>query len=429
MTPTRRLRVLSGFALALSLTFAFASTVSADDWSQWRGQNRDGRSAETGLLGSWPEGGPRRLWSAPGFGAGYSSLAVTGGRIFTLGDLGDGQYVIAAKEADGAILWKTKLGPVHEDQYPGPRSTPTLAGGKLYALGTSGILVCLNPEDGKEIWRRDLKADFSGDRPHWMYSESPLVDAGRVVVTPGGSDALMVALDSATGKETWRARGGVPGDKGKDGPGYASSVISTAGGVRQYVQLVGRGVVGVDAQSGRLLWSYNKVANDVANIPTPIVNGDSVFVSTGYQTGAALLQLAGGGDGVKASEKYFLPSNVFQNHHGNMVLDKGVIYAGHGHNRGNPIAVEMESGKVLWGPAQNAGKGSAAVAWADGRLYLRYQNGLMVLAEANPTAYQERGSFTIPEVKRESWSHPVIANGVLLLREQDQIHAYGLKDK
>jgi len=412
--------------LALSCMLSLAP-AAADDWPQWRGPQRDGRSAETGLLQSWPEGGPKKLWTASGFGTGFSSVAVSGGKIFTLGDLPDGQYVIAAKAADGSVLWKTKLGSPHEDEFPGPRSTPTIAGDRLYALGSDGSLVCLQTADGKQVWKRSVQSDFAASAPQWKFAESPLVDSDHVIVTPASSGALMVALDAATGKEAWRTPGSLPGGKGQDGPGYASAVVSTAGGVRQYVQMVGRGLMGIDAASGRLLWSYNKVANNVANIPTPIVSGDLVFASTGYQTGAALLRLAGGSGGIDATEKYFLKHDVFQNHHGNMILDKGVIYAGHGHNRGAPIAIEMETGKVLWGPAQNAGKGSAAIAYADRRLYLRYQNGLMMLIDASPTGYQERGSFMIPDVKRESWSHPVIANGVLLLREQDQIHAYAVK--
>jgi outer membrane protein assembly factor BamB len=239
----------------------------------------------------------------------------------------------------------------------------------------------------------------------------------------------MVALDARTGKEIWRTRvEGDLGEKGDDGTAYSSAVVSNAGGVRQYVQLVGRGAVGVEAATGRLLWSYNRIANRTANISTPIVSGDLVFVSTGYETGAALIELSKAQpSGIAAKERYFLPSQVFQNHHGNMVLEDGVVYAGHGHNRGFPIAIELATGKVLWGPVRNAGQGSAAVAFAEKRLYMRYDKGLMLLVETSPEGYRERGSFQIPDVERPSWSHPVIANGRLLLREQDRIHAYDLR--
>jgi outer membrane protein assembly factor BamB len=407
--------------------------AAAADWPQWRGPNRDGRSADTGLLESWPEGGPPHLWTASGFGTGFSSLAVVSGRIYTLGDVEARQVVLSARESDGSIVWRAPLGPPLDHEYPGPRSTPTVAGGRLFALGTEGDLVCLEVEGGREIWRRNILEDFGGRQMrysgthYWRIAESPLVDGDRVIVTPGARDALLVALDAATGKEIWRTRAAEDmGTRGDDGAAYSSAVVSHAGGVRQIVQLVGRGAVGVDAATGRLLWSYNAIANPTANISTPIVTGDWVFVSTGYQTGAALLEITKAAEGITAVERYFLPHTTFQNHHGNMILDDGVLYAGHGHNRGFPIAVTLSTGEVLWGPVRNAGEGSAAVAWADGRLYLRYQSGLMMLVEARPDGYREAGSFMIPNVERESWSHPVIANGKLLLREQDQLHAYSI---
>lgn len=437
MTP---LRTPSRFTtlLALVLSSAFAAPIAADDWPQWRGPNRDGRSAESGLLGAWPEAGPPLLWSAPGFGTGFSSVAIANRTLYTLGDLGDSQYLIAASAGDGAFRWRVKLGPAWDDEFPGPRSTPTVAGGKVYALGTEGDLVCVDARTGDELWRRNLRRDFAGRQMEagsgnqtvtWKFSESPLVDGGHVVVTPGGSEALMVALDAGTGTEVWRTKVERPlGERGKDGAGYSSIVISEAAGVKQYIQLVGRGVVGIDAATGRLLWSYDRVANEVANIPTPLVSGNLVFVSTGYRTGAALLEITKDEKGaLSASERYFLDGNVFQNHHGNMVLVDGVVYAGHGHNRGYPIAITLDSGEIRWGPISNSGNGSAAVAWADGRLYMRYQNGLMVLVETSPEEYRERGSFLIPDVKRQSWSHPVISGGRLVLREQDRIHVYDLR--
>ena len=207
----------------------------------------------------------------------------------------------------------------------------------------------------------------------------------------------MVALDKMTGKEIWRTAASNLGAKGKDGAGYSSVVISNAAGVKQYVQLMGRGLVGVRASDGKLLWSYNKVANDVANISTPVVAGDYVFASTGYGTGSALLKLAAAGGGVTATEVYFLDPKVFQNHHGGFVLVGDHIYAGHGHNKGFPICLELATGKVVWGgDIRNEGTGSAAVVYADGNLVFRYQNGVVILVEATPTGYKEKGSFTIP---------------------------------
>jgi outer membrane protein assembly factor BamB len=311
----------------------------------------------------------------------------------------------------------------------GARGTPTVDADGVYAIGTEGDLVAVDAATGKERWRKSLVRDYGGQMMSmWKFSESPLLDGDRVVVTPGARAAGLVALDKKTGAELWRTALPDLGPKGKDGAGYSSIVISNAGGVRQYVQLMGRGLVGVNAADGKLLWSYNRIANDVANIPTPLVSGDLVFTSTGYGAGAALLKLSKAAQGVEAREVYFLEAKSLQNHHGGLVLVDGHVYAGHGHNRGFPICVELATGKVVWGgDIRNAGTGSAAVAYADGNLYFRYQNGAVILIEATPSGYKEKGSFEIPDVKGPSWPHPVIAGGKLYLREGDTLYCYDLR--
>jgi len=418
---------------AILLTAAFVlPATNAADWPQWRGPGRDGKSPETGLLQSWPEGGPPLAWKATGLGAGFSSVAVAGERIYTLGDYGDAQYAIALARDGGGLVWKTPIGPAWNDEFLGPRSTPTVDGDRVYVLGTEGELHCLEAATGVKVWSRSLTKEFGGKMmsikgTDWKFSESPLVDGDRVIVTPGAKDAALAALDKRTGKETWRtALPAQLGERGADGAAYSSIVISKGAGVKQYVQLLGRGAVGVDAESGRFLWGYNRIANDVANIPTPLVDGDRVFVSTGYGTGAALLELRKTEGGVAATEVYFLDPDTMQNHHGGMILHGGHVYSGTAHNKGLPLAVELATGKVAWGPVRNAGTGSAAVAYGDGRLYLRYQNGLVLLVEATPEAYREHGSITLADVTHPSWPHPVISGGRLYLREQDALYCYDI---
>lgn len=442
-TSVRRLARLRSLLLtALVLLLAAPSAVVAD-WPQWRGPERDAKAPDRGLLDSWPEGGPPLVLEASGLGAGYSSVAVAGGTVYTLGDLGgdavaegaEGQYVIAVDAKSGETRWKTRIGPIWDDRYGGSRSTPTVDGDRLYALGTEGDLVALSTADGKLLWKRNLRQDFGGvlmqaqGNWDWKYSESPLVDGDKVIVTPGGPEAAVVALDKKSGEEIWRAK--LPELEGPGIPGaaYSSVVVSEAAGVRQYVQLLGQGVVGIEADSGRVLWTYTPVANDIANIATPLVDGDTIFVSTGYGTGAALLRLSKTEGGVAAEEVYFLPAEMFQNHHGGMVLDDGYVYTGTGHNKGLPVALDKAKGQLAWGPIRNQGKSSAAIAFADGHLYLRYQDGLMVLVEATPEEYREKGSFRIPEVQRESWAHPVISDGRLYLREQDKLYVYDLQPR
>ncbi len=410
-----------------------AGVAAAGDWPQWRGPHRDGRSAETGLLQEWPEGGPDLAWRAAGLGAGYSSVSIAGGKIFTMGDLEDGQYVLALAGDGGELLWQTRVGEPHDERRGGARSTPTVDGESLYVVTTDGDVVSLEVAGGKERWRRSLVKDFDGylmkamGSYQWRFSESPLVDGERVIVTPGHIRALMVALDKDTGEEVWRTAGRRLGPVGSDGAGYSSAVVSEATGRRHYVQLVGRGLIGVDAGSGELLWGYNPVASDIANIPTPIVSGDLVFASSGYGTGAGLVKVAAGEEGLEAQEVYFLEGETFQNHHGGMILAGGTIYTGTGHNKGLPIALDMASGQILWGPERNRGRDSAAIVYADGRIYFRYRDGRMILVEANPESYVERGTFMIPDVENESWSHPAIAGGKLYLREQDNLFCYDVQ--
>ncbi len=432
MRPTRLL-------LCATLTLGLAGLVSqvpgaaaraAGNWPQWRGPQRNGLSPDIGLLASWPAAGPPLAWTGKGLGAGFSSIAVSAGRIYTMGDQRDGQHVIALSEEKGQTLWSTRVGGRHDDEYGGPRCTPAIDGELLYVVTTDGDVVSLETATGRERWRRNMPKDFGGRMmSSWMFAESPLVDGDRVIVTPGGSRAGLVALDKRTGADVWRAAIPSFGSAGADGAGYSSVVISTGGGVKQYVQLMGRGVVSVRASDGVFMWGYNRIANNVANIPTPLVSGNLIFASTGYgDGGSAILEVTPAAAGrVSVAERQYFTAGELQNHHGGFVLIDGVIYGGHGHNNGFPFALELATGRLLWGRTRGAGSGSAAVAAAERHLYFRYQDGTMALVAANPKQYELKGSFTIPNVRNPSWSHPVITGGRLYLREQDALFAYAIQ--
>jgi outer membrane protein assembly factor BamB len=415
-----------------ALTLVHDPVSAADSaWSQWRGPGRDGHSAETGINTDWTGNQPKLLWQVEGLGAGYSSVSIADGRIFTTGNVSDGQAVIARKLSDGSPVWSTTL----TDKVPkhgkgGARCTPSIDGAHVYVILSEGTVACLKAADGAVVWKKNCGKDFGGRMmTGWGFSESPLVDGDRVIVTPGGKDAGLVALDKMTGKEIWRSAIPAGGKRGKDGAGYSSVVISNACGVKQYVQLMGRGVVSVRADNGKFLWQYNRVANGVANISTPVVSGDYVFCSTGYGTGSALVKLEASGDtGVSAEEVYFLDSKTLQNHHGGMVLVGDHIYCGHQHNAGFPICVEMKTGKVIWGgKIRGPGSGSAAVMYIDGHLIFRYQNGVVALIEASPNGYKLKGSFKPAYQKGSTWAHPVVLDGKLYLREQNQLMCYEVK--
>jgi outer membrane protein assembly factor BamB len=420
---------------SLVAAFAFAAlaaapqTIKEGDWPQWRGPNRDSVSTETGLLDKWPEDGPPLLWTAKNLGAGLSSVSLQGGHIYTMGDRGEQQFVICLNAEGGDEIWSTPVGKkwvAHNDD-PGPRCIPAADGDLVYALGSDGDLVCLESATGKVHWKLNFQKDFGGKRPHWGFTESPLVDGDWLVCTPGGKDAMMVALNKLTGEPVWKCAVPDFGKGGGGGAAYSSIVVSDAAGVKQYVQLIGHGLIGVAAADGKFLWGYNKIANGTANIPTPIVRGDYVFDSTGYGTGAVLLKLSKDGDVVKADEVYFLKHEDLQNHHGGMVLVGDYLYGGHGHGAGAPICLEFLTGKIKWKENHGPGSGSAAVLYADGKLYFRYQDGTMALIEATPEHYNLISRFQIPDVKSPSWPHPVIAGGKLYLREQDSLLCYRLK--
>ncbi|MGJ8695742.1 MAG: PQQ-binding-like beta-propeller repeat protein [Verrucomicrobiaceae bacterium] len=418
----------SSLLATLSL-MAFGSTtfLQAKDWPQWRGPDRTGLSSETGINKDWEKSPPKLLWNVEGAGRGFSSVSVADGVIYTTGNFDGGQGASAFSQKDGSLLWQTPVTDhVPEHGYGGARSVPTVDGDRIYLTTSNGVIACLSTK-GNVLWSKDFKEEWDGKMMSgWGFSESPLVDGDRVICTPGSDKAFMVSLDKMTGATKWKTKLGDVGKKGKDGAGYGSIVISNGGGVKQYVQMTGRGVIGVRAKDGRFMWNYNDVANSTANIPTPIVEGDYVFCSTGYGTGSALLKLVPKGSGAVAEEVYFLKPKTLQNHHGGMVLVDGHIYCAHKHNGGDPICVELKTGEVKWGPEKGPGHGSACVTYVDGHLIYRYQSGHVALIEASPKGYRLKGSFMPAHQEAESWAHPVVADGKLYLREQDRLMCYEL---
>ena len=321
-------------------------------------------------------------------------------------------------------LWATPIGPAQED---GPRCTPTLDGDRLYAIGTDGDLACLEASSGRVLWRKHFVRDFGGQMmSQWRFSESPLVDGDRLVCSPGGKEATMIALEKRTGKLIWKCAVPSLGPCGGDGAAYASAVVAEIAGVRQYVQLLGRGLVGVEAQTGRFLWGYNAIANTVCNAATPVVRGDYVFVSTAYNTGSALVKVVRDGDSFRAEESYFLKPDKFQNHHGGMVLVGDYLFGGHGLNHGDPVCIEFATGRICW-KAKAPAPGSAAVLYADGHLLFRYDRGTVFLVEANPAAFRVKGGLHPLTADGPAWPYPVVHQGQLYLRHGDLLACYDLR--
>jgi outer membrane protein assembly factor BamB len=403
------------FLVVALIVFALPASVSnraANDWPQWRGPNRDGRSAETGLLKDWPAGGPPLAWRASGAGEGYSSFAVADGRLYTLGARRGTEYVIAFDAASGKRLWETENGSRFEnDRGSGPRATPTVDGDRLYAFGASGDLSALDAASGKRLWHVNVLRKFGGSNINWGLSESPLVLPDRILVNAGGP---IVALRKSDGSEIWKSDGREPA-------GYSSAVLHELGGIREAIFFTHERVTGVDVNTGRRLWSYEAVANNVANIATPILRGNRVFVSSDYGTGAALLELTAADGGIRAKQVYF--TRDMRNHHASSVLVGDHLY---GFSSSILTAMGFDTGKVAWRD-RSVGKGS--LVFADDRLYLFSEGGTVGLAEANPSAYREHGRFQIRTGNLPTWSHPVVSGGKLFLRDQDTMYAYDIRAK
>ena len=312
------------FLLVAVACSSATATDSTTDWNQFRGPNRDNLSAETGLADSWPDGGPELLQTITGIGEGYASVALVGEMMYTMGNVDGGEHIIALKRKTGEIVWKARNGNEYrEGQGNGPRGTPTVEDGMVYALGGNGDLSCVNANNGDVIWNVNILQAFGGGNITWGISESVLIDGCNVICSPGGTEASVVALNAKTGKLVWRSR--IPEQPQAS---YASPVVATIGKVKQYIIFTSKGICGVRAKDGEPLWGQNKSSNETANCATPLVFNNYVFSSSDYGTGAELVLLKAQGNTVRANPVYFTKN--MKNHHGGMVLLDGYVYGSSG---------------------------------------------------------------------------------------------------
>jgi outer membrane protein assembly factor BamB len=419
--------------LALSLT-----APSAADWPQWRGPNRDGVSAETGLLKTWPKDGPKLLWTVENAGLGYCSFSVVGDRLYTMGAVddknGDKEFVLAIDTTTGKEVWREQIGTFFKNNWGGgPRGTPTVDGNLVYALGGNGDLVCLDRSTGKTVWKKNFKTDFNGQQQlFWGYSESVLVDGDNVIGVPGGPDGTIVALNKKTGDKVWRST------DLKDLATYSSLVIANIGGTKQYVTMTNTGTVAVRASDGKKLWSNPLGANSTAVIPTPVVAGDTVYVTSGYNGTSGLLKIKGGPDEFTA-EKAYETTKSLKNHHGGVIKVGDYVYGHSDTDRGQWVCIDFKTGTEKWKKEAKAKESldKGSLVYADGSFYaLGQQSGTCVKFAASPDGWKEEGRFTLP--KRDDanrsksggiWSHPVVAGGRLYLRDQNYLFCFDLTGK
>lgn len=410
LLPSRVVLCLSA-ALALPL-----AGLAGTDWPQWRGPDRTDVSKETGLLKSWPSGGPKQLWIFRNAGQGYSGPAIAQGKYFVLGTRDNREILLVLDAETGKELWATPIGGVLDNKWgDGPRGTPTVDGDRVYALSGTGELVCATVADGKIVWRTTMRK-LGGAVPNWGYTESVLVDGPLVVCTPGGSQGALAALDKMTGAVRWQSK------EFKDPAHYSSIVPAMINGAPQYVQRTEKSIVGIAPADGKLLWETS-FPGRTAVIPTPIVRGNEVYVTAGYGSGCKKIRIEPGN---KVTEVY--ENKVMKNHHGGVVLVDGHLY---GHGEPGWVCQDFETGKEVW---SHRGFGKGAVSAADGMLYcLEERSGKVALVEASPKGWNEKGQFTLsPQTNIRSshgavWTHPVISHGRLYLRDQNLIYCYDVK--
>ena len=415
------------------------AVVQAADWPQWRGPDRSGVSAETGLLKEWPKGGPDLAWSFENAGSGYGSFAVVGGRVYLLGarplsaEGGKRVEQLIALDDQGKERWKADIGPMWDfegNQWSGgPNSTPTVDGDRVYALGSQGMLVCVKAADGSEVWRKDLPKEFGGavssggfgpERIGWGFSWSPLVDGDKLICTPGGPKGLFAALNKKTGDVLWRSTGVA------EACTYSSPVVAEVGGVRQYIAVTQSGAAGVAAEDGATLWEYRR-DSDFPDIvaPTPVVKDNLAYLNA-WKGGAELIRLTADGGMFKAEPVY--SKKEIASAHGGVVLVGKYLYGNH--DLRSWECLDFETGAVKW---KSAALSTGSLICADGRLYVLTAEGEAALLDASPDRYKELGRFTLPKLSEHRkpdgkvWAHPALSDGKLYLRDQEFVFCYKVK--
>lgn len=400
---------------ALSLP-SWGLTTAADDWPGFRGADRTGRTSETGLLQAWPEGGPSKVWVSKDAGIGYSGFAVIGDRMYTMGADSSTEYVIALDAKTGRKVWQTPVGQRLKNGWgDGPRSTPSVSGDKVVALGGKGGLVCVAASNGAKLWSAEL-TEMGGKIPTWGYSESPLIDGDTVLATPGGTGGTVAKFKLNDGSKIWQS------SDIKEKCHYASIVPIDHYGQKQYVQLTMSKVFGLD-NDGKLLWQADWPGR-TAVIPTPIYHDGQVYVTAGYGSGCMLLNITKDNE----VEKIYANKKM-KNHHGGVIRLDDALY---GYSDGVGWACQdWATGDIIWNEKRALGKG--AISYADGRFYcLDEKSGTCVLIEASKAGWKNVGEFRLdPQTQQRAdkgkvWTHPVIANGKLYLRDQEVVICYDI---
>lgn len=385
-------------------------------WPQWRGPRRDGVSQERGLLASWPEGGPELLWKVDGLGTGWSSPIVVGRRIYITGDVDDDLVVFALAD-DGSKVWRVKNGRSWTRSYPGARASCAYSDGRVFHMNAHGRTVCLDPSTGGELWAVNVRERFDAKNITWALSECLLVDGPRVIVTPGGKGALIAALDKMSGKTIWASEP-LPGER----TSYSSPILFEFSGHRIIANCSSAHGFGVDAQTGRLLWTVPLKNRFAANISTPVYGDGCLFFVTPYGEEGRLYRLRADGQDVTAE---FVWHNPLDTVTGGAVLVGNTLYAAGYRKNKWWMGVDWKTGKLR---CEQKGLSTGAAIWAEQRLYCLDERGNVGLLKPSPNALEVVGRFELVKRRvRDAWAHPVLVNGRLYLRYHESLFCYDVR--
>lgn len=393
-------------------------SASEGNWPTFHGPRRDNISHEEGLLTKWPADGPALLWVADGIGEGYATVSVADGAVYTTGNL-DNQTIVTSLNLDGSLRWQAPAGEAWTGSYEGSRSTPTIDDDRVYCASPHGQLVCLQAADGRPVWQVDILERFVAHNIKWGLAESPLVAGNLLICTPGGDRGRVAALDKMTGDTVWATTAG------RGAAGYASAVAAEIHGTRVILTMTAKGLLGVDAADGRLLFEFPLNTSYDVHATTPICSDNHVYISAGYGTGSVMLRIERNGDNFRAVEKWRSPE--LDNHHGGVVLWDGFLYgASDQGNKGKWVCLDWDSGELLYAE-KGVGKGS--VMCVAGMLYTLSEKGRMGLVQATPKGHDVISRFSLPRDNGPAWAHPVVCGGALYLRYGNQVYCHAVSDR
>jgi len=398
--------------------------ASAEDWPQLHGPRRDNKSTETGLLKKWPEGGPEMIWTAGGIGKGFAGVTIVAGRIYTAGDI-DGKTVVSAlDDRSGKLVWQTENGKAYTGSFPNARVVPTYSDGKLYHLGGGGDAACLDAESGEELWTRNIVTELGCREPRWGLMDAPLVDGERVVYCIGAPDVALTAFDKRSGKTVWQTTG-IDAVRG-----YSVPTLVDYGGLRQIIMPMADLVIGVEADTGRLLWTYDYPVKYGAMVSEPVYHDGRIVLSAVFRKKLTMLRLNVDGKNCSVSEVWKV-EELDNEMSGNILVD-GYIYglADNDHRKRYWACVEWATGKTMYRhdvmPKQRFG----AITYAEGMLYVLNDLGTVDLVPATPDGFEPVSRFELPNRRgKQYWAHPIVCNGRLYLRHEDRIYVYDIKKR